>query len=188
MLISGTLLGPASLGGIRAIVNLLAPINVLMLGLQNILPVKASRVLQKQDKKALFYLLLKVFLLFLGLLMVLSIPVIYFKEKIIMMAYNNWDYLKYADLIVWQVMYIFFDVLIILAIIYLKTLERTKRLSSAALIALPISSVLVYILLPSWHETATFLGLLVNQILIFVWLLLGLNVHRYRGGRLREAT
>jgi hypothetical protein len=159
-----------------------------MLGLQNILPVKASRVLLNQDKKALFHLLLRVFLFILGLLMVLSIPVIYFKEKIIMMAYNNWDYLEYAHLIVWQVMYIFFDVLIILAIIYLKTLERTKRLSSAALIALPVSSVLVYILLPSWRETATFVGLLVNQILIFIWLLLGLNVHRYSGGRLAGAT
>lgn len=188
MLISGSVLGPASLGGIRAIVNLLAPINVLMLGLQNILPVRASRVLQEQDKNALFRLLLKVFLLVLCLLMILSGLLIFSKEQVIMMAYSNLDYLKYAHLIVWQVMYLFFDMLIILVIIYLKTLEQTKRLSSAALIALPISAALAYVLLPSMRETATFLALLVNQILILVWLLWGLSVHRYGRSQAQEAA
>jgi O-antigen/teichoic acid export membrane protein len=186
MLISGTLLGPASLGGIRAIVNLLAPINVLMLGLQNILPAKASRVLLTQDKKALSHLLLKVFLLILGLLMALSILVIYFKEKVIMMAYNDPNYLGYAHLIAWQITYLFLDMLIILVTIYLKTLEQTKRLSFGALIALPISFVLVYMLSPLMQETATFLALLVNQVLVLVWLLLGLDVHRSRRSRTQE--
>lgn len=186
MLISGSVLGPTSLGGIRAIVNLLAPINVLMLGLQNILPVKASRVLQEQDKKALSHLLLKILVLTLSLLMALSILVIFYKEKLIMMAYNDGDYLAYAHLITWQVAYLFFDMLIILVTVYLKTLEQTRRLSSGALIALPISLILVYMLLPSMRETATFLALLINQIVVLAWLLLGLRERHYERKQAQE--
>ena len=174
LFLSGLKLGTESLGGIRAVINLLAPLNIVLLGLLNILPVRASKILRLKGKSGVVVFLTKISIPIVTLLSIVSIGILVFRIELMSLIFGN-NYLGFTNLIGWQIGYLFLDFLILVIMTYYKTVERTEFLTSSAFIGLSISIFLVWILLPIFNEAATFLGLIVNQVLIALWLLYNLK-------------
>jgi O-antigen/teichoic acid export membrane protein len=174
LFLSGLKLGTESLGGIRAVINLLAPLNILLLGLLNVLPVSASKILKLKGKRGVVVFLTKVSIPIVTLLSIVCIGILVFRIEIMSFVFGS-NYIGFTNLIGWQIGYLFFDFLILVIMTYYKTVEQTELLSSSAFIGLLMSILLVWILLPILNEVATFLGLLVNQAMIALWLLLNLK-------------
>lgn len=165
--LSGVLLGAVKLGGIRSMINLLAPINVLVLGLQNYLPMKGSKIFHQDGKKKLYKLLFKVSGYTIIIFSIVSALVFAYRIQLIEIVYTE-EYLEYSYLLLWQVGYLFVNIILVFTTIYIKTIENTESLVLGSILTLPISLALVYFLLPIYEEKAAFFGLIVNQGIILL--------------------
>ena len=100
ILMSGSVLGPQAIGAIRASINVLAPRNVLILGLTNIVLVKGSRKYQTQGAQGLRRYLAKVTGLGLGFDVCVAIFAASFADQIMYYLYGP-DFVPYSFLIYW---------------------------------------------------------------------------------------
>ena len=100
ILMSGSVLGPQAIGAIRASINVLAPRNVLILGLTNIVLVKGSRKYQIQGAQGLRRYLAKVTGLGLGFDVCVAIVAASFADQIMYYLYGP-DFVPYSFLIYW---------------------------------------------------------------------------------------
>lgn len=179
LFLSGIKLGPDSLGGIRAVINLLAPLNIILLGLNNILPRNASRTLNEGGKTGVLFYLRNISFFIGGILAVSSTILFIFRKEIIGFIYSK-EFVDYAQLVGWQVLYIFFDFLILILITYIKTIEKTRLLTYGTFIGLLASVMVVWFLIPVLGERATFIGMIINQSLVAVWLGISIKISQTR--------
>ncbi|MGH6621895.1 MAG: lipopolysaccharide biosynthesis protein [Alphaproteobacteria bacterium] len=100
ILMAGSVLGPQAIGAIRAAINVLAPRNVLILGLTNVVLVKGSRKYQTEGAPGLRHYLAKVTGLGLGFDVCVAILASSFADEIMFYLYGP-DFVPYSFLIYW---------------------------------------------------------------------------------------
>ncbi len=100
VMVAGIVLGAAALGGIRATLNILAPIQVLTLALQNIAPVHASAIFKDHGIPAMKTYLYKVTGVGVAASLAIVVAGVFFAEDIVRLMYGE-EFVPYAWLVNW---------------------------------------------------------------------------------------
>ncbi|MEM9683945.1 MAG: oligosaccharide flippase family protein [Pseudomonadota bacterium] len=169
ILMSGTVLGPQAIGAIRASINVLAPRNVLILGLNNIVLVRGSRIFQSDGKIGLRRYLLKVTALGVSFDVVLAIVAFAFAEEIMYYLYGP-EFVPYAFIIYWLActnIIHFFSFPIGMG---LQILEITRPYFISALIEAAFGITASYFLVRWFDLPGTLFGLLVANVILLACL------------------
>jgi O-antigen/teichoic acid export membrane protein len=179
--ISGFILSPSSVGGIRAILNLIAPMNLLIQALQNYLPVKTSKIYKKSKKSGVKKYLFNVQLIILVTFMFLTLLSIGYRDNILELLYGP-KYSMYSFLLPIFILYVFVNSIIVIISIYFRTIEVTKPLALSSIIATPVSICISVFLIPTFKELGVAINLLAYNIIIITIILFRNNYW----GKVRE--
>ncbi len=186
--VAGIVLGPATVGGIRSTLNILAPIQVITLALQNIAPQHASRVYKAEGPEALTRFLLK--LAGAGLVVSLGIAIAgwLFAEPIVRLLYGE-DFVPYAYLINWWVIILTVRFLQFPLEVGLRSLEYTRPLFITVAIEAVFGLSSAYFLAQHFGIAGTMCGLVVAHIIpVTVLTILFLKrVRDEQAGRIAQA-
>ncbi len=164
MVVAGLVLGPATVGAIRAAQNLLGLTHILFQGLENIVPGEASHRYQDGGSKALFRYIAKIaFLLLTGTALVAA-PVVILAEPLLRLVYGTFDQSS-ADAIIW-----FVPIYLLVAIALplraaLRTLEHTSALFIAYVISTAFALVVAEYFVRQYSVGGVMAGMLVVQII-----------------------
>ncbi len=130
LLVTGTLLGAAAVGGMRAAWLMLAINNVLFLGQENFLPIRAAEVLHRHGRKALKSLMLHWTLLGLAVTLAISLVAVAAPQFWMTLFFGD-VMLPYADLVYGYAVSFPVAFLILMAGIGLRTLHETRAIFAA---------------------------------------------------------
>jgi len=164
LLLAGAFFGPASVGGIRAVINLAAPVNVLTQGLQNYLPAQTSRVHHHSQGQQTLRYLVKVGAILILVLAVIGVVLSLLAEPLMVKLYGS-EFGGYASLVGWQAVYIVLGGLLLPFTLYYRTLEDNRKVALALAMAAPVAVLSTFMLLAHLGAAAVFLGLIVNQVI-----------------------
>lgn len=127
LLLGGAALGATSVGGIRAAQNIVGPLNIIFQGMENIIPIQASRYYSQYKLPGLISYLKKTSL-FGGLLITLiCILIVFCSQKLIVSAYGQ-DYIVYAPLIICQAIVSLIGYFRIQIFYFFRTINSTKEI------------------------------------------------------------
>jgi O-antigen/teichoic acid export membrane protein len=131
LLVTATLLGAAAVGGLRAAWLVLAVNNILFLGQENFLPVRAAEVLQRHGRKALQSLMWHWTLLGLGATLAISAVAVAAPQFWIRLFFGD-AMLPYADLVYGYAVSFPLTFVLIMAYVILRTGDATHQVFRAA--------------------------------------------------------
>jgi O-antigen/teichoic acid export membrane protein len=163
-------LGATSLGGIRAVFNLVAPINVLMLAMQNSLPIGASKALQKHGHAGLIKYLLRISIMVVLVVSGISFVATIFSRELLLFLYGP-RYVSFSNLVVFQSIYAIAGAFIAPLVFYFRTIEQTRLLSISTFLAACFSILFSMMFIKQMKELAVYIGLIANQVVNLVILL-----------------
>jgi O-antigen/teichoic acid export membrane protein len=168
--IAGVYLGATSLGGIRAVSNLVAPINVLMLSMNNIMPIITSKKYHLYGHNVLLkYLLRFTIILVLSVSSICYIVTIY-SDELMSLLYGT-SYTHFSSLVFYQSIYAISGALIVPLVFYLRAIEETIWLAISTAFAAGMSILVCYILINDYKELSIYFGLLTYQVVSLLILL-----------------
>lgn len=156
-------LGLVGLGGVRAVINMLAPLNLLLQGMQNVVPVQASRLLQEKGTMAMRQYFLKVSGVTLVVVAGLC-SLIVLSGSFLMEGIYGADYEQFTPYIAWQASYTVLIAINLLQIFYFRTIEQTRLTAIAQMVAAPLAIYSAWASLGRLAEGAVFLGLMINSV------------------------
>lgn len=127
MILSGTALGATAAGGIRAAQNIVGPLNIIFQGMENIIPIQASRNYYRDKLPGLVDYLKKTSW-YGGLLIAITCGFIaIFSRQLIVYAYGK-DYLVYAPLVICQIFVALIGYFRIQLFYFFRTINNTKEI------------------------------------------------------------
>ncbi len=173
--ITGAMLGAASLGGIRAVLNLVAPVNIIMQAMQNTLPVGASKALHNQGHEGLVRYLKRQTINIVIVVSAISLLATVFSGMLIELIYGQ-SFVAFSYLVKWQSLYVILGALIAPLLIYFRAIERTRSFFSCAAVATIFSLTAMMLFIKRFQEGAVYAGLLCNQVVMLLLL-----AHAIRG-------
>ena len=100
LVVSGVILGPTAVGGLRASQNMVGLINVFFLSMENIVPSKASLLYAKYGAKSMVHYLRNVFfkgVIVVGILVILFVSL----DEFLMKFFYGEEYIEFTFLIFW---------------------------------------------------------------------------------------
>jgi O-antigen/teichoic acid export membrane protein len=125
VLMSGGILGAYAVGAIRSTTNILAPVQVFLLALGNIAPVKAARLFHEQGAAPLLRYLVKLTVVGLAVTVAMVIFGSIFADQIVGLLYGD-EYRPYAYLIHWWAIIYLIGFLEFPLEVGLKAIEHTR--------------------------------------------------------------
>lgn len=149
ILVSGALLGPVAVGAIRAAQNLVGLCHVLLLGLENVIPVRAARTFHERGAEALLDLIKRVglwgALVVGGIVLVAAVA----PEFWLHLFYGS-EYADYGNLVQWWAAVYFVGFFNLPAMFGLRAIESTQaifaaRFSSAVFTALAVYPLVAFL-------------------------------------------
>ena len=167
--ISGSILGLASVGILKASQNILGVTHVLFQGMENFVPAQASQIYQQSGATALFGYKDRV--LFTGglLTLILVLVISLFAGPILLMIYGQ-DYVVYADVLRWYgLIYIFIFFGFALRAV-LRAIEQTKAIFNSQLIAAIFVMIFTYPLIERFGLHGSLIALAVSYLLTILYL------------------
>jgi len=154
---AGSILGIASVGIIRVLQNIMGVLHVLFLTLENVIPVKASILLNNHGKKQMFTYFKKV-LIVTGALYGLILIVLKFSGRLILTFLYGIEYAKYTHLLdLFIVLYIFVFIGTIAQLII-----KTLKLNIGISIAYGLTAIAAFTLSVPLLETFDIKGVIVG--------------------------
>lgn len=159
LMFSAGAIGAEPVGGIRAAQNIVGPINIIFLAMENVVPVMAAKRFSQKGVAGLLAYLGRVTAFGSALLIPVLIILAIFSSQIIEFLYGE-SYVVYATLVMWQVITIFLQFYLRQAFFFLRTVTATGAIIRAGAI-MSITSVLIAIFtVEQYHETAVMAALL----------------------------
>jgi O-antigen/teichoic acid export membrane protein len=165
ILMSGSVLGPQAIGAIRASINVLAPRNVLILGLTNVVLVKGSRKYQTQGTAGLRRYLAKVTGLGLSFDVCVAIFAASFSDQIMYYLYGP-DFVPYSFLIYWIACINIIHFFSFPVGLGLQIIEHTRPYFTSAMIEAVFGVCASYFLVKWFGLTGTMAGLAVTNVIL----------------------
>jgi len=169
ILVSGGVLGPQVVGAIRAAINVMAPRNVLILGLSNVALVRGARKMQSDGTPGLRLFLSKILALGLAFDLSLSIGAAVFADKIMLYLYGP-EFVPYSFIIYWLACINIVHFLAFTVGIGLQILEHTRPFFTSALIEAAFGLAASYALVAWFGLTGTLAGLAVTNTMVLACL------------------
>ena len=167
IVVAGSLFGPIFVGALRVAGNIIGIVNVLFLGLENIVPQSASRVLVASGIVEFKAYLMKVFIFGGSVIILIAILLSTFSEQILILLYGA-EYANYGYILIWYSMIYIIAYSIIPLTIGLRTLENTRPIFTSYLITTIFSILSANILVATFELTGVMFGMLINNLIMFV--------------------
>ena len=168
IIVAGVLLGPVSVGALRASSNIIGITNILLQGLENIAPQSASKHLISSGIFGLNFYLKKIFLLGGSAILLIVSILILFSSEILVTLYGD-DYSQYSYILVWYSIISFIVFSLTPLFIGLRTLENTKPIFISYLISTIFSVFAANFLIKEFEVNGVMFGILTNNlIMVFI--------------------
>lgn len=159
VLIGAGMIGAQAAAAIKAVQNLLGPINVFFQWMDNVIIVKASLVFKKNGYTAVTAYLKRMALLgSLGLMCFIAV-LIFFSESLIVFVYGS-EYRVFAYLIIFQGVYYLFMYLYKIGSFYYRVLGSVATLAVSSFWWALVSIMVVMVTVSSLHEAGIMLALI----------------------------
>ncbi|MDC1359616.1 lipopolysaccharide biosynthesis protein [Gammaproteobacteria bacterium] len=162
---AGIILGPISVGIIKAVGNLIGLTNIIFLGLENIAPSGASRAMRVSGISGLYSYLINL-LLYGGIVILLILVFLStFSEPLIKLIYGN-DYSGNGYILIWYCSCTLIQFINFPFLIGLRSLEHTKPIFISYIITTLFSLASAHILVSKFNMHGVMLGMLINNIIM----------------------
>jgi len=164
VLMSGGILGAYAVGAIRSTTNILAPVQVFLLALSNIAPVKAARLFHDEGAARLLRYLGKLTLVGMAVTVAMVIFGSIFADQIVRLLYGE-DYLPYAYLIHWWAIIYLIGFLEFPLEVGLKAIEHTRPFFYTVVVEAIFAASASYLLALYFGLPGVMFGILVVKII-----------------------
>jgi len=176
------LISPAAVGIIKVCQSLLAVLNILIQGAENIIPLQASRVFRELNGQAMWKYLLKVSILGAVPFILLSIVCFFFGANILTLVFGDAYQQDGSDvLFVYSIAYVFVYLIVPIRA-GLRTIEKTQIWFQAYVASSIVSLSLVYWLEVNFLSLGAVIGILIAHIVLISYTVLVLLRLYSRGG------
>ncbi len=169
MIAAASLIGTAAVGGFRAAQNIVGLINILTLGLENAVPPQASRHFYAGGRRALSAYLRKVAWFGGGLTLGTALVIATFPEFLLTLVFGG-DYVAYADILRWIALCRPIYFLSIPLRAGLRTIEKTRPLFLASLLATSLSLAAAFPVVGHFGLHGVIFGPLMIHVMVLAWL------------------
>lgn len=162
---SSFILGPTALGVIKLSQNIVAVYNLVLLGMENFLPLDSSTIFHKKGIKGLVKFLTKVTFIGLAFTAIVGLVLSGLAENIIGIVYGD-EFVKHSYILYWFSIFILFMFMNSILNIYLITVKQTKITFKAYLITSIFSLSAFYPLIRTYKITGVLIGVLCSYALL----------------------
>lgn len=165
ILLAGNVLGPAAIGVVRASQNIVGVVNVPLLAMENIVPVRAVEVLQRDGRQAMMDYFYRVLLATSAPIFAVLILIVCFSEELMTVAYGSSFAKSYPVLELFGLLYgVVFAVTLLR--IYLRTTEQIRTIFKGQVLGALAVLPFVFPLLLSIGASGVVLGMILIQAVI----------------------
>jgi O-antigen/teichoic acid export membrane protein len=169
LILSGFILGPQAAGAIRAIQNILGPIHIVLLAIENIIPIEAAKRLRNKGLPELNNYLSKWAIRGGLLFVIILIPLIWSSEWILYTLYGK-DYSVFWHLVALQFAVILAKYCLLLLIYFFRAIESTKNILVSTILWASITICLALTLIPLFGVTASIGSVLAGELVAVIYL------------------
>lgn len=169
IMMSGAMLGAQTIGAIRAAVNVLAPRNVMILGLTNIVLVRGSKRYNEHGAKSLRAFLGKIAAVGLAFEVPVAIFAFLFADKIMYYVYGP-NFVQYSFILYWIACINIINFLTFPLGMGLQIIEYTKPYFVSAMIEAAFGVLASYFLISSFGLIGALFGLATTNVILLVCL------------------
>lgn len=155
-------LGAEAAGGIRAAQNVVGPINILFLAMENVVPVVAARRYGETGLAGLFPYLARVTTFGSALLIPVLILLVIFATPIMHLLYGDL-YVDAATLVIWQAGSIFLQFYLRQVYFFLRTVTATGVIIRSGAVTSIVAVIITVLTVNTYHETAIMAALLIGS-------------------------
>ena len=173
-------LAPSAVGNIRAVINIVAPLNVFALGIQTFLSIEAAEAFRGFGMRAMERLLFRSTLKFVAVCTITGLSLAAFSKHIFSLLFGAAFSVDTASLLLTFVAVVLGAIYGFL-VVYFKTIGRPGFAALSAVVSTIVSLIVLIILLPVLASKAVFLSLAINQ--IFACLLAAILIARSHSNR-----
>lgn len=170
LMFSAGTIGAGPVGGIRAAQNIVGPINILFLAMENVVPVVAAKRFSQQGIQGLLAYLARITtfgsVLLIPVLLILAV----FSSQIIEFLYGR-SYVGYAVLVIWQAATIFLQFYMRQVFFFLRTVTATGVIIRAGIIMSVTSVLIALFTVEQYREVAVMAALLSGTVAAFLYAL-----------------
>lgn len=169
ILMSGAVLGPQAIGAIRAAINVLAPRNVLILGMTNIVLVGGARIFQTEREHGLRRYLLRFTGVGISFDILLAVVAAIYADEIMLHLYGP-DFVPYSFIIYWLACINIVNFFTFPIGMGLQILENTRPFFISAVIEAVFGVLAAYFLVKWFDLQGTLFGLGVANVILLACL------------------
>ncbi|WP_339670090.1 MATE family efflux transporter [Dasania marina] len=173
---ASSLLGVAAAGVVRVCQNLMGPVHVLFLAMDNFVPAKAAECLRSPEKGALSLYFRKLFIIVFGFILIVVIVVSSFSGFWLDFFYGS-DYTDYSFLLRIYVLLYFLVAINTVLKLLLRTLKLTKMIFIADVIAALVALSVAFPLIKSYGLTGVVIGSALSLLIASSILFLGCRIN-----------
>lgn len=159
LMFSAGAIGAEPVGGIRAAQNIVGPINIIFLAMDNVVPVVAAKRFSQKGVTGLLAYLGRITAFGSALLIPVLLVLVLFASPIIEFLYGG-SYVAYATLVMWQVANIFLQFYLRQVFFFLRTVTATGVIIRSGAIMSITSILITMFTVEQYHETAVMAALL----------------------------
>jgi O-antigen/teichoic acid export membrane protein len=159
LMFSAGAIGAEPVGGIRAAQNIVGPINIIFLAMENVVPVVAAKRFSQKGITGLLAYLGRISAFGSALLIPVLLILAIFANPIIEFLYGG-SYVAYATLVIWQVASIFLQFYLRQVFFFLRTVTATGVIIRSGAIMSITSVVIAMLTVEQYNETAVMAALL----------------------------
>lgn len=159
LMFSAGAIGAEPVGGIRAAQNIVGPINIIFLAMDNVVPVVAAKRFSQKGVTGLLAYLGRITAFGSALLIPVLLVLALFASPIIEFLYGG-SYVAYATLVMWQVANIFLQFYLRQVFFFLRTVTATGVIIRSGAIMSITSILITMFTVEQYHETAVMAALL----------------------------
>lgn len=163
LVLSGVLLGPQAAGAIRVVQNVLGPINIILLAIENAIPVEAARKLREDGAKSLYEYLSKLGYKGMKLFGVALVPLMLVSEWLLTSLYGE-VFAVFWPLVALQFIVIAARYNLLLLTYFFRALERMEYILTSTVIWAVITLLSVVVFLPTYGVSAAVASVLVGEL------------------------
>lgn len=168
LLVGGAMLGAQAAGGVRAAQNILGPINILFLAMDNVVPVMAARRYAERGLPQLTAFVWRITLLGTAVLLPVLLTLAFFAEPITHAVYGAL-YADSASLVVLQACYVFLQFHLRQVFFFLRTLTATGVIIRAGIVMAVCAIAVALLVIERYREPGIMFAYLCGTVVALVY-------------------
>jgi len=169
LILSGFILGPQAAGAIRAIQNILGPIHMVLLAIENIIPIEAARRLRDKGLPELNSYLSKWAIKGGSLFAIFILPLIWSSEWILSTLYGK-GYAVFWQLVALQFAVILAKYYLLLLVYFFRAIDSTENILVSTILWALVTICLALTLVPLYGVSASIGSVLAGEVVAVLYL------------------